>query len=146
VYKIFPFLGLAAFGLVIAPMIGSVSAHQRLSTAGDVGVMIHLDPNDLPYPKKPTKTWFMLMRRNGAMISPASCNCSVAAYDSRNRAIVSNLPLSTIPVEGHQKGHEAISTTITFPKAGAYTVVLAGQAKDKSFAPFELKFPVTVRP
>ncbi|MBC7972582.1 MAG: hypothetical protein H7Z11_21050 [Verrucomicrobia bacterium] len=88
----------------------------------------------------------MLARRGGSMISPSACNCRVAVYNVHNQSIARNLPLSSMAMEGHQKGHAAIRTMITFPKPGAYTVVLAGQAKDKSFAPFELKFPITVRP
>jgi hypothetical protein len=120
-------------------------AHQE-KTASSVGAMIHLDPNDSPYAEKPTLTWFMLTRRGGAMVSPSTCNCRVTVYDSRQQAIAQPLPLSTIALEGHKKGHQGIRTTITFPKPGAYTVVLAGQANDKSFEPFEIKFPVTVRP
>ena len=63
-YKFFPVFGLAAFGLMVGSMFGSPSsAHQKMSTAGNVGAMIHLDPNDSPYPSKPTKTWIMLMQR-----------------------------------------------------------------------------------
>ncbi len=120
-------------------------AHQERMGA-KVGAMIHLDPNDSPYAGKPTLTWFMLTRRGGDMISPSNCDCSVAAYDSRNQAIAHHLPLSTITLEGHKQGHEGIRTMITFPNPGAYTVVLSGQANDKSFESFEVKFPVTVRP
>jgi len=120
-------------------------AHQTVKTS-DVEAMIHLDPNDQPYAGKSTLTWAMLTRRGGEMISPAKCNCRMVAYDSQNRAIARNLPLSSMQMEGHKQGHEAIRTTIKFPKPGAYTVVLTGQAKDKSFAPFEFKVPVTVRP
>lgn len=146
-HKILPVFGLTVCGLTIASMVASTSsAHQKLVSSGDIAVMAHFDPNDLPYARKSSDTWFMLMRRGGEMISPANCDCRVSVYDSRNRAIAEQLPLSTKPIEGHQKGHELIRTAITFPMAGAYTVVLSGQSRDKSFAPFELKVPVTVRP
>jgi len=145
--KILPILGLTVCGLTLASIVNSTSsAHQKLTSTNDVGVMVHFDPDDLPYASKPAETWFMLMRRGGEVISPSNCNCNVAVYDARNRAIAQQLPLSTKPIEGHQKGHEAILTAITFPKAGVYTVILTGQSKDKSFAPFELTVPVTVRP
>lgn len=77
-------------------MIASTSsAHQKLVSASDVAIMVHFDPDDLPYASKPSETWFMLMRRGGEVISLSSCNCSVAVYDSRNRAIAEQLPLST---------------------------------------------------
>ncbi|GAP95535.1 hypothetical protein [Leptolyngbya sp. NIES-2104] len=145
--KILPILGLTVGGIAIASIaVPNSSAHQKLISNNNVAVMVHFDPNDLPYANKPSETWFMLMRNGGEMISPANCDCQVAVYDSQNRAIAKQLPLSTKPIEGHQKGHEAIRTAITFPMAGAYTVILTGQAKDQSFAPFELKVSVTVRP
>lgn len=108
--------------------------------------MIHLDPNDSPRAKKASKTWFMLMRPGDKGIPPETCACQVTVYNARNQVVARNLPLSTTAVEGHKKDHRAISTTITFPKPGAYTVVLAGKAKNNSFETFQLKFPVTVRP
>lgn len=120
-------------------------AHQE-KTSNTVGAMIHLDPKDSPYARKPTLTWFMLTRRGGNMVAPSTCNCRVSVYNAQSQTIAEQLPLSPISLEGHQKGHQGIRTTITFPKSGAYTVVLSGQARDKSFEPFELKFPVTVRP
>ncbi|MBW4472161.1 MAG: hypothetical protein KME45_17410 [Stenomitos rutilans HA7619-LM2] len=146
-YRLLPLFIWAMCSSAIIPLAFALPliAHQE-QTGASVGVMIHLDPNDSPYASKPTLTWFMLTRRGGNMISPTTCNCRVTVYDGRNQAIARSLPLSTMELEGHQKGHRAIRTTITFPKPGAYTVVLSGQAKDKSFAPFETKFPVTVRP
>ncbi len=145
--RILSVIGLAVCGFMLVSMVDTpLTAHQKMMTDGDVGAMIHLDPDDSPYAKKPTLTWFMLMRRSGNMISGSNCDCRVAAYDSRNRAIAHHLPISLMPLEGHQKEHEVIRTMITFPKPGRYTVILTGQSKDESFAPFELKFPVTVRP
>lgn len=124
-----------------------LSAHQSQTVQeNDVSVMIHLDPNDSPYAGKATETWFMLMRPNGAMIAPTTCNCQVKVYNWRKTAIAENLPLVTMPAPGHQADHKVYRTAITFPKSGIYTVVLSGTAKDKSFNDFQIKFPVTVRP
>lgn len=135
-------------GLAIALMINilPLDAHQQKPAPKGVEVMLHLDPDDSPYAQKPSETWFMLMQKNGDMISPANCNCRIAAYNSRNQAIAHHLPLSPMKLEGHKQGHEASRTMITFPTAGAYTIVVSGRAKDKSFDPFELKFPIKVRP
>ena len=142
-------------GVALSPLILALplNAHQhKVSASGKVGVMIHLNPNDSPVAGKATTTWFMLTRRGGDVISPANCNCRVVAYDTGktdNKAksgwIADRLPLSTMSMEGHETGHQAVRTTITFPKAGSYWVVLSGKSKDGSFDPFELKFPVTVR-
>lgn len=147
-HRILPIFVWTVCGFAIAPSIfnSPLTAHQEKTVPRNLTAMIHLEPNDSPYAKKPTMTWFMLTRTNGDMIAPATCNCRVAAYDSSNQPIAQQLPLSTMQMEGHKKGHKAIRTTITFPKPGSYTVVLSGQAKDRSFNSFELKFPVTVRP
>jgi hypothetical protein len=138
-------LALCGFASVTFAYVPPPIAHQSRNIS-DVEVMIHLEPDDFPYAGKPTQTWFMLTRRNGEMIAPSSCNCRIAAYDSRNQAIARQLPLSTMAIEGHKKDHQALQTNITFPKPGSYKVVVSGQAKDESFAPFEFSVPVNVRP
>lgn len=139
--------GLASLGCAItmAALALPLLAHKQQRTA-DVEVMIHLEPDDSPYAKKPSLTWFMLMRHSGEMIAPANCDCRVVAYNAQNTPIAQNLPLSAMPIKGHGADHQAIRTTITFPQPGAYKVKLSGQSRDGSFRPFELTFPVTVRP
>ncbi|KAM3113934.1 hypothetical protein [Phormidesmis sp. 146-33] len=139
-------------GVTLAPFwLLPLEAHQQKAAPNSVGAMIHLEPDDSPYAGKSTMTWFMLTRRGGAMISPATCDCQVTAYATGKQGskpiwMTDRLPLSTIEMAGHQKGHRAIRTNITFPKPGAYVVVLSGKSKDGSFNPFEMKFPITVRP
>lgn len=132
---------LGAATIAVSPL----AAHQQQNTT-DLDVMIHLDPDDSPYAQKPSLTWFMLMRKNGDMVSPAACNCRAIIYDSRNQVIDRNLALSTMSIPGHKKEHQGLRTMITFPKPGKYKVVFSGQAKDNSFKSFNLAFPVTVRP
>jgi hypothetical protein len=153
--KVLPILMTTVLGVSLAPLIGvlPLEAHQQKMAANSVGAMIHLEPEDKPYAGKSTMTWFMLTRPGGAMIPAATCNCRVVAYaagksDSKTKSAWMNdrLPLSMMDMAGHQKGHQAIRTNITFPKPGSYVVVLSGKAKDGSFDPFEMKFPVTVRP
>jgi hypothetical protein len=136
-------------GGISAPLMlsSSLRAHQTQPTnAEKVNAMIHLDPEDSPIAGKASLTWFMLTRSNGKMIAPANCACQVNVYNASGQVIMRGLPLSTMAVAGHEKGHEAIQTKITFPRPGAYKVMLSGKSKDKSFAPFEVKFSVTVRP
>jgi hypothetical protein len=146
-HKLLPLFILSVCGLAVSPLISTLPliAHQ-MNAAGSVGAMIHLEPNDSPFAGKNTMTWFMLTRQSGEMIAPKQCDCKVMALDANEQPIVHHLPLTTMQLAGHQAGHEAIRTDITFPKAGAYTVVLTGKSKDNSFDPFELKFPITVRP
>jgi hypothetical protein len=141
----------AALGTSLVPLqMSPLEAHQQKMTSNGVAVTIHLEPKDSPYVGKPTLTWFMLAQRSGEMIAPATCNCRVVAYAASKQGdkptwTSNRLPLSTMDMAGHKKGHQAIRTNITFPKPGAYTVVLSGQSKNGSFQPFEMKFPITVR-
>jgi hypothetical protein len=148
--KLLPISLMMTAGLVIAvPFLSMqpISAHQtQADPDSNVIVMIHLDPQDSPYAGKSTLTWFMLTRSNGEMIAPTTCNCQVKVYNGKNVEIANHLPLSLMSVEGHEVGHKAFRTQITFPKPGTYTVVVLGTAKDKSFSAFERKFSVTVRP
>jgi hypothetical protein len=145
--KSLSFVAFTVLGVAIAPIliVPPLSAQQQ-KPIGNLEVVAHLEPNDAPYAGKPSAAWFMLMRRNGDVIAPTSCDCSVAVYDNRKQAIERHLPLSVGSIAGHRQEHRAIRTTITFPKAGAYTVVLSGRSTDGSFNPFVLKFPAKVRP
>ena len=151
--KLLPICMASVLGVAFVPLVSPLplNAHQNKTTSNGIKAMVHLEPNDSPYAGKPTMTWFMLTQPSGAMVSPATCDCQIAAYGADEPASkttwkTDRLPLSTMKLAGHEKGHQAIRTDITFPKPGAYVVVLSGKAKDGSFSPFELKFPVTVRP
>ncbi|HEY9658600.1 MAG TPA: hypothetical protein V6C65_09130 [Allocoleopsis sp.] len=76
-------------------------AHQ--STTETLGATIHLDPNDTPQAGQASLTWFLLTQPNGVLVTPESCNCQVAVYDSDNQQIIQDLPLSTITLIGHQQ-------------------------------------------
>lgn len=116
-------------------------AHQDL-TVGTVEVTIHLEPDDSPYAKIPSLTWFHLSHPNGETIPLSNCNCKLVIYDAQNQPIAQP-QLSEAEVEGHE---QPISTSITFPTSGTYQLVLTGESKGDDFQPFELTVPVTVRP
>ncbi|HEY9643830.1 MAG TPA: hypothetical protein V6C57_25295 [Coleofasciculaceae cyanobacterium] len=149
-HRILPIFILSVFGISFAPLLWALPsiAYRQMTTSATVGATMHLEPNDMPHAGRASKTWFMLTQRGGSLIPSANCRCQMVVYDAGNRALsvgttaVHQFPLSPVSVDHHQ----AIGTTVTFPKAGTYTVVLSGQAQDKSFDPFELIFPVVVNP
>jgi hypothetical protein len=139
---------LAVCGLAIEPAFYSFPsiAHQQhqlpttnSSDPNALSVMIHLDPDDTPHAGHPSETWFMLMRADGRVISPADCNCWARVYDFQGETVFHHLSLSNEWIDGQA----VFSTSITFPSPGAYTVVFGGESNNASFEPFEMTFPVT---
>jgi hypothetical protein len=141
-HKMIAFFISSICSISIAPMIIALPliAHQNQTPMTDeVGAMIHVDPDDMPHVGKPSLTWFMLSQNNGEMIAPENCDCRVMVYDAENEAIAHHLPLSVTTVEEQP----VLSTMITFPSPGVYTVVLSGESENDSFEAFELRFPIT---
>ncbi|MBD3881823.1 hypothetical protein IFO70_08660 [Phormidium tenue FACHB-886] len=121
--------------------ISAVIAHQQMAL-GEVEAMVHLEPDDSPYAGEPSPTWIHLLNANGETIRLADCTCNLKVYDSQNQPLaIPNL------VEAAMEGrNQLLTTSITFPAAGAYKLVLTGQSPANKFEPFELVVPVTVRP
>jgi hypothetical protein len=140
--KILPVLIAAVCGFSVTSLghvLPAIAHQDQMSTSGNVGAMIHVDPNDTPPAGQPRPAWFELTRADGSPIPLSDCNCQVMVHNAQDRAIIHDLPLASTSVAGE----EVISTTITFPTPGSYTVVLSGESKDGSFEPFEIMFPIT---
>jgi hypothetical protein len=147
--RLLPILIWLVTGTTIPPLIALAPtlAHPiNVATAGSLAAMIHLDPKAAPSAGQPSQIWFMLTRRNDEQVSPADCRCRVSIFNSQGQTVIKDLPLSTLAIAGQETDHQAMQTTITFPKPGAYQVVLTGQASTNRPSPFEFAFPVTVRP
>lgn len=134
--------GLITLGIGFSPV--TSSAHE-VQISGEVGGTLHIEPNDTPRAGTAHLTWFALTRRGGQPIALSECNCSLQVYAqprSQNDSPIQQPTLSATTAEGRQG---IPSANITFPRAGAYELVLQGQPVNSgSFAPFELKFSVTV--
>ena len=119
-------------------------AHE-VEVSGDVGGTMHIEPNDTPRAGTASLAWFALNHRGGSPIPLADCNCSLAVYampHSPNATPIQQPSLNALSIEGRSG---VPSANITFPRAGAYEIVLKGQPNAaNAFLPFELRFPVTV--
>lgn len=133
------------FGLLIALGLSlntsKAIAHQPIELE-NIRATVHLDPQDSPYARVPSVTWFHLTRPNGETVSLSDCDCALTVYNSQNQSIVQP-QLTESSVEGHER---PITTRIIFPNSGTYRLVLTGRSKTNSFEPFQLTVPVTVRP
>ncbi len=121
-------------------------AHQ-VEVADDIGGTLHIEPNDSPRAGESALTWIALTQRGGDPIPLRDCDCQLQIY--RQPRTDNDDPLLTpeldpVTAEG---ADEIPGTTLTFPAAGAYDLVLTGTpAGDADFQPFELSFSVVVAP
>ena len=119
-------------------------AHQ-VHGSGEVGGTLHIEPNDTPRAGTASQVWIALTRRGGQTVPLSSCNCQLLVYSqprSRNATPLQQPSLRAIAIEGRQG---IAGTTLTFPQAGAYELVLRGRpVTSGAFTPFELRFSVTV--
>ncbi len=129
-----------AFGLN-----STVSSAHEVQISNEVGGTLHIEPNDNPKAGTASLAWFALTRRGGQPIPLSECSCSLAVYAqprSQRDSPIQQPALSATTAEGMQG---IPSANITFPRAGAYELVLQGRPTGAgSFTPFELKFSVTV--
>jgi hypothetical protein len=132
---------LAGNNLLNSPL---VQAHET-EVSGEVGGTIHIEPNDSPTAGSANLAWFALTRRGGQAIPLSDCNCNLAVYAVPHHPDdppIQSPPLTTMSAEGKQGVPGA---TITFPRPGAYELILQGRpVTSGTFTPFELKFPVVV--
>lgn len=129
-------------------------AHQ-VEVSQDIGGTLHIEPSDTPRAGEEVLAWFALTRKGGAPLSLAECDCRIDIYQQPelgdDQPILSPEPLA---VEGDASVGNLTGipgAKFTFPKVGAYKLVISGQPKaespptaTESFEPFELNFDVTV--
>lgn len=115
-------------------------AHE-VKFAEDVGATLHIEPDDIAKAGSPTELWFALTKVGGRIIPLEACECNLTLYASQNE-IVATPSLYPTSAEGFSNIPGA---TVTFPEVGAYTLLLSGApTAEEDFAPFELRFDVTV--
>lgn len=128
--------------ILASPLRGS--AHET-EVSGDVGATLHVEPDDNPQAGVASTAWFALTQHGGHLIPLSECNCQLSVYAQpyqEGDAPIAQPSLTAVSAEG-QAGIPGAE--ITFPRAGAYELVLQGEpVTDGAFSPFELRFPVTV--
>ncbi|HIK42979.1 hypothetical protein [Thermoleptolyngbya sp. M55_K2018_002] len=136
-------LSMAAGRIGLSPL-DPASAHQ-VQVSGEVGGTVHIEPRDNPRAGVASQAWFALARRGGQTIPLSACTCQLEVYARPRRqgdAPILSPTLQAVSAEGRQGIPGA---TVTFPRAGAYELVLRGRpVTSGTFTPFELRFPVTV--
>jgi hypothetical protein len=112
-------------------------AHE-LARDGNVGALMHTYPDDAPPVAKPTAVFFELNQKGGRAILLSQCRCTLSVYSGS--AVSGRAPL----LRGVLKqGKGELLSSVTFPKVGAYTMILAGTPKTgASFPAFKLSWVV----
>ncbi|MEL6495975.1 MAG: hypothetical protein AAFQ41_12770 [Cyanobacteria bacterium J06623_7] len=119
---------------------------HNVEVSKEVAATFHIEPNHNPQANEPTTAWFALTRRGGNSIPLSECDCALNVYAvPRKGEGEPILQPELIPLDV-EKYREIPGAEITFPQAGAYELEISGQAKDNSFAPFELTYTVNVIP
>lgn len=116
---------------------GSAEAHL-LATSGDVGAVLHIDPEDNPVAGEPTH-FFFSMKDTSSRFSVNGCSCSFVVKANGKELVRDRLGASSV------LNTQEIGTSYTFPARNVYQVILEGQplATD-GFQPFTLTFDVRV--
>ncbi|WP_407569350.1 hypothetical protein [Deinococcus altitudinis] len=122
---------------VLALTTSGALAHE-IARDGNVGGLLHIEPDDAPVVGKPNAFYFEVNQKGGKPILLAQCSCSLQVYAGSARQ--GARPLST-PKLAQAKGE--LTGSLNFPRPGAYTLVLAGQPKaGATFGKFSLSWVV----
>ena len=112
-------------------------AHE-LARSGNVGALMHIEPDDAPAVGKPNGVYFELNQRGGRPILLSQCACTLSIYAGSGQP--GSRPLLTPALK---QGKNELTSTLLFAKPGAYTLVLAGAPKaGASFDKFRLSWTV----
>ena len=118
--------------LLAAP--GTASAHV-LKVDGDIGAVLHINPDDNPVTDVPTNYTISFDDDTGRFSLP-KCNCSVLII--KNGAAITTKPLAV-------SSGEVSDDLYMFTTPGVYTMRFTGTPKTPgSFQPFTLNYEVRV--
>lgn len=128
-----PFIRILVAVIALALLASTAGAHM-LKTDGDIGVLMHVDPNDEPLAREPATFYFEIKDRSGRF-SAARCDC-------RLRVLVQGRQLAE---QSAQADGAALASAYTFAEGGVYRVELRGAPTgDAGFAAFSVPFDVRV--
>ena len=103
--------------------VSPVSAHV-LETDGEIGAVMHVDPNDEPVVGQPAQFYFEIKDRTGKF-KEQECDCQLSIWRGGQQIFMTPLVVS--------------SAKFTFLEAGSYNVKLTGKPVGAvNFQPFEL--------
>ena len=123
--------------LSLLALTSSALAHE-LARDGNVGALMHTDPDDAPLVAKPTAVFFELNQKGGKAILLSQCSCTLNVYAGGMAAGRAPITRGVL-----KQGKGELLSSVVFPKVGAYTLMLTGKPKTgASFPAFRLSWVV----
>jgi len=128
------FGGLLIAGLLFCALPGAASAHV-LKVDGDIGAVLHINPDDNPTTDGPTD-YIMSFTDDAGRFSLPKCNCRVSIM--KNNQTIATRPLA-------DTNDQVSENHYTFPAPAVYTMRFTGTPKTPgAFQPFTLDYEVRV--
>ena len=126
---------LAALVCLSAGWSAPAAAHELKSDNG-ISAVLHIVPDDNPRSEEETTLYFSFDSQNRGF-DLNYCKCQVSFQSSENKLV--SAPVT--PDAGSSTGGYA---TVTFPRAGVYTVALRGLVASEPGSYFNLKYTLRV--
>ena len=124
--------------LTLLPLLLSPALAHELVRSGNVGALLHIEPDDNPVTGKANPTRFEINVRGGKPVLLAQCQCSLQVYAGSLKA---GAKPSSTPALRQAQG--ALGASLNFPKTGAYTLFLSGKPRPGApFSAFKLSWVV----
>jgi hypothetical protein len=130
----------------IAALSGCPKAYaHEVEVSGDVGGLLHVEPNDNPMAGKPTQIWIALTKRGGDIVPLEQCDCEMEVRMKPIRFSAISFVFPTLKSISAERYQGVPGAEVIFPRIGRYQVQLRGKPKaGANFSPFVLNFEVTV--
>jgi hypothetical protein len=121
----------------IIALVPSVVFAHVLKSDGDIGAIIHIDPEDSPIVGQPATFFFEFKDKTNKFTVP-QCDCTVTIAN-RGQQVLSQ------PLTSSNSSLNSPAFQYTFPEKSLYTVVVAGSPKaGANFQSFSLSYDIRV--
>jgi hypothetical protein len=125
----------AVCAVLISASITHIASAHVLKTDGDIGAIMHIDPDDNPVSGTPT-TYNLAFKDTQGRFNLGDCGCTVSVVQN-------SIKLAQSPLDAVDSLDS--SNIYTFPNPGVYTLVVSGAPKStNSFQPFTLNYLIRV--
>ncbi len=129
----------AVFLLLFSVFTLPVSAHV-LKTDGDIGAVLHVNPDDDPVVGEETNFFFEFKDRKNKF-APVNCNCIVSIADSGGKDVFTG----NLFENDSNPSLESASFGFVFPKKDIYKITVSGAPKvEGQFQSFKLSYDLRV--